>query len=162
MADIITGLNWLGRFTWLDVSPDLLPDVKKWLEYGNPLSTFLWGKPTGQADNILMDAYLLAAVEATYQKIDRLVITNQTSSPQSNETGYTGALYTTIAGDEFFRSPLQRPYRIAWTIGSTSGNGNWGSYCLIDANGNLINRAIANTSKKGGTSRVIEFEGTVN
>jgi hypothetical protein len=162
MQNIAIGLNWVGHFTALDVPEAYLPHLKQWLADGNPLAKYQFIEPADTSYNILMTPYLMAGIEATYAKIDRLVITNQTDPPSSSEVGYTGDIYTTIAGDELYRSGIQRPYRVAWTIGSTSANGVWGSYCLIDKDGNLINRAIANTTKQSGKTRVIEFEGTVN
>lgn len=112
--------------------------------------------------NILMADQKLLMANAVYPGIDKLVITSQTATPADNETGYSGTIYTTVAGDEFTRSGNVNPYTVGWNILSDSANGNWGSFILITNTGAMINRALAGVSKTSGTAKLVIFTGTVS
>lgn len=114
------------------------------------------------ATNILMATQKALMAAAVYPNIDRLVITTQTSTPQDNETSYSGTIYTTTASDEFSRSGGGNPYTVAWNITSNTANGSWGSFVLIDSAGNMINRALAGVSKSSGQGKIIQFTGRVD
>ena len=116
----------------------------------------------GPKPNVLMQAQKIKMAQAVYPAIDRLIITNQTSTPSDTETGYTGAIYTSVETDEFYRSgPSQNPYQIAWNINADSANGAWGSFVLVDAFGSMINRALAGITKNSSTSILVQFSGLV-
>ena len=111
--------------------------------------------------NILMATQKLAMANAVYPNIDHLVITSQTTTPQDNETSYSGTIYTTGASEEFTRSGNVNPYTVGWNILSDSANGTWGSFVLATQAGAMINRALAGISKTSGTAKLIVFTGTV-
>lgn len=161
---MIQPIQFQGVFTIAD-----LPDhvdmniVKMCMEAGYNLEDLPYRLPNLQkVYNVVMDTYRLEAVEAVYHQIDKLVITTQTSQPSSSETSYSGTKYTTIATDIYYRSGITNPYRIGFQIRDAAANGSWGSFVLIDQNGVMINRALANTSKAAGAAKIVDFQGTVS
>ena len=93
--------------------------------------------------------------------IASLVITNQTSTPVSTETSYSGTIYTAGAADEYIRTGAVNPYQVGWNIFDSDANGPWGSFVLVGNTGLMINRAIAGVTKASGESKLVLFTGTV-
>jgi len=119
------------------------------------------GVPHHEARNTLMATFKERMSQAVYPLIERLVITNQTSTPVDNETSFDGVIYQTSTADEFSRSGPTNPFVVAWNIPPTVANGAWGSFVTIDAAGNLINRALAGYVKRSGESVIVEFTGRI-
>lgn len=137
-------VNELGY--WVDYDFDKLPGFSK-------LAT---------CHNLLMAPQKLAMANAVYPSIATLVITNQTTSPVDTETAPGGAtIYTTLPADEYLRSADGNPYQVGWNIISDSANGTWGSFCLLNGSGQLINRALAGITKNAGQGRLVLFTGSV-
>lgn len=111
-------------------------------------------------NNILMASQKLLMANAVYPRIDRLVISPDTSNPVDTESSYS-AIYTTSLAEEFARSGNSNPYQVAWNITNPAANGTWGSFILIDANGAMINRALAGVTKTAGTAKLVQFTGSV-
>jgi hypothetical protein len=151
----------IGIFRMWDV-PGEVDSRALWYSYHHNIDLAeVLGDPTIR-QNLLMANQKLAMAAAVYPNIDRLVITSQITAPNDSETSYSGALYTTTSVDEFFRSGISNPYRISWKITSSTANGPWGSLILIDASGNMINRALAGTSKLAGVTKIVDFTGRVS
>lgn len=112
--------------------------------------------------NTLMADFKRQMAALVFPKIDRLVITNQTSTPQDNEAVYSGVIYSAGPDEELSRSVGEvNPFSVAWNITSNDANGNWGSFILIDGGGNMINRALAGITKTANQNIVVEFTGSV-
>lgn len=111
--------------------------------------------------NIIMAAQKLLMANAVYPRIDRLVITSQTATPVDSETSYSGTIYTSVLADEFSRSNEGNPYQVQWNITSDSANGTWSSLILITAGGEMINRALTSMTKISGTTKIVQFTGSV-
>lgn len=112
--------------------------------------------------NLLMAAQKLAMANQVFPAIDKLVITSQSTPPVDTETSYSGTIYTTVAADEFGRSGNGNPYTVSWNLGPSTANGTWGSFILINSDGAMINRALANIVKATGSRKIVHFEGSVS
>lgn len=161
---MIQKVQFRGVFTIADLPDHVdLDIVSRCFDAGLQMEDLPWRLPNLQRiENVVMDSYRLKAVEAVYHQIDRLVITTQTTQPSSAETEYTGTKYTTVATDIYYRSGISNPYRIGFQVRDPAANGSWGSFVLIDSNGVMINRALANTSKTAGAAKIVDFQGTVS
>ena len=154
--------QYKGTFAAFDNYEYSTEEIREILRRGIPLWT-LKGLVNAQVKkNVLMASQKLAMATAVYSTIDRLVITNQTSIPSDAETSYTGAIYTSLPGDETSRSEANNPYTVSWNIVSDTANGSWGSFVLINSTGAMINRALAGITKISGTAKLIMFTGSVN
>lgn len=154
-------LIYKGTFTTADLPADADERmVGRLLRDGHSLEDL--GLPNTQiVHNVIMDTFKLAAVTAVYGQIDKLRITNQTTTPASSETSSSGTIYTTVAPDEYYRSAVANPYRVGWQIRDSAANGTWGSLILLDAVGNMINRALAGVTKTAGVIKIVDFQGSV-
>lgn len=123
----------------------------------------LFNRLTGyqRRHNILMAAQKLIMANAVYPRIDKLVITSQTASPNDAETSYTGTIYQTTAADEVLRSGNSNPYQVGWNITASGANGTWGSFVLVDGTGTMINRALAGVTKAANSAKLVIFTGSV-
>ena len=135
--------------------------LRQWCESGRRIEDLVGVELVDISRNILMADRKQAMANAVYPNIDRLVITSQTSTPEDTETGYSGTMYTTVTADEFSRSASGNPYTVQWNITTDTANGNWGSFILIDSGGSMINRALAGVTKASGTSKIVQFTGSV-
>lgn len=161
MSSIVEIPKHQGVFTVFDHPGYSTEWLKHWTEMGNPIEKINGLKICKVATNLIMASQKLLMAQAVYPNIDRLVITNQTTTPADTETSYSGTIYTTVAGDEFFRSDETNPYQVAWSITTDSANGNWGSFVLITSTGAMINRALAGVTKLSGTGKIVQFTGSV-
>jgi hypothetical protein len=152
--------QFIGTFDCWD-NPGYDADyLRRWMEAGKPLGELPGISGNGPVFNLLMASQKLLMANAVYPGIDRLVISGDTSLPIDSETSYTAA-YTTGEAEEFYRSGNGNPYQVAWNITSSSANGTWGSFILVDAGGAMINRALAGVTKTAGTAKLVQFTGSV-
>lgn len=152
--------QYIGVFTVFDSTEIPTEELQEWC-IDRPLAEYPGLKMVSAHQNILMASQKTLMANAVYPNISKLVITSQTTTPQDNETSYSGLIYQTVAADEFSRSGGGNPYNIAWNITSNSANGVWGSFILVTSGGSMINRALAGVSKSSGQGRIVQFSGSV-
>lgn len=155
-------IRYKGIFRVWD-SPYTSEDATEYLQWyvakGGRFEDIPGVKPDEEMTNTVMQAFKLDMINASFGLADRLIITNQTTTPQDNETSYPGVFYTSTVGDLIYKSNNTNPFRMGFNIRSSAANGTWGSFILVTADGRMINRALANTSKKSGVAKIIDFEG---
>jgi hypothetical protein len=149
-----------GTFRIYDNPGYSLKQLRQWLSEGRPLDALIGFRSPIVKKNLLMASQKLAMANAVYPAIDRLIITSQTAPPVDSETSYTGVIYEAGASEEAQRTP-GNPYQVMWSIVSSDANGNWGSFVLVDAAGNMINRALAGVTKQANTGKIVTFTGSV-
>lgn len=136
-------------------------ELRRWMANGKDFRDLPDLLNYQQARNLLMASQKLIMANMVYPTIDRLVITSQTGVPSDNETSYSGLIYTAGSTEEFTRTGGVNPYTVGWNINSPSANGTWGSFVLINSDGQMLNRAIAGVTKNSNTSKLIVFTGSV-
>lgn len=159
---LVESAQWIGLFgTYLN--PGYSRDeVNAALDKGLVLADLPGVVQIETQKNILMASQKLAMAGQVYPKIERLVITSQTTSPSDTETAYSGTIYTSVDADEYYRTGNTNPYQVVWNIASAAANGAWGSYICIDALGQMINRALTGgVTKSPGSNIIVEFTGSV-
>ena len=153
--------RYKGIFTVYDNPWYKTEELELWVRHGKRFEDLPGISILEQMSNILMASQKLAMANAVFPNIDKLVITNQTSTPVDSETSYSGTIYTSVPSDEFYRSANANPYRMGWNITASGANGTWGSFVLITPNGTMINRALAGVTKDAGTAKIVDFQGSV-
>lgn len=154
-------LRHIGIFHTWDNPGYSTDELRRWMANGKDFRDLPDLLNYQQAKNLLMASQKLLMANSVYPNIATLAITSQTSIPSDDETSYTGLIYTAGQAQEFTRSGRVNPYTVGWNINSTMANGNWGSFILLDSNGQMINRALAGVTKTSNTSKLVVFTGSV-
>jgi len=151
-----------GIFHVWDVVPGWdMSHLRDWLARGNAFYSIPGIGAPCVVKNILMATQKTAMANAVYPTIDHLVITSQTNPPSDSETGYTGVLYETDSSIEINRSEEGNPFVVGWKIPVDDANGTWGSFILVNSDGDMINRALAGVTKTSGQEKWVVFTGSV-
>lgn len=154
-------LQHIGIFHTWDNPGYSTAELRRWMANGRDFRDLPDLLNHQQAKNLLMAAQKLVMANAVYPTIASLAITSQTSTPQDNETAYTGLIYRATETEEFTRTGRVNPYTVGWNINSATANGTWGSFILLNSDGQMINRALAGVTKTSNTSKLVVFTGSV-